>query len=341
MNNVGDSLNRYKRTSKVTVILVLCLAAVFLVSLNTGLIKIAPMDVFRLLMGSGSEQDAVILFDFRLPRMVIALFIGAGIGISGALLQGVSRNGLADPGILGINAGAGFAVLLFMFYFQGSLASESAGIWIMPLFAMAGALLAGMLTYLFAWKKGVSPIRLILAGIGVNAAFSALIIVIQLQLDPKNFSQAIVWLSGSIWGTNWDYVLAVMPWIVVLIPYTIYKARYLNVLYLGDDLAKALGVRVEKERGRLLVVSVLLSGTCVAVGGGIAFLGLAAPHLARRLVGPRHEHFLPITALVGALLLLTADVLGRTILMPTEIPVGLVVSALGAPYFIYLLIKMD
>lgn len=123
--------------------------------------------------------------------------------------------------------------------------------------------------------------------------------------------------------------------------YAIYKSRYLNMLSLGDEPAKALGVRVEKERGTLLIVSVLLAGVCVSVGGGVAFLGLVAPHLARRLVGPRHEHFLPVTALVGALLFLSADIVGRIILMPTEVPVRLVVSALGAPYFIYLLIKMD
>ncbi|WP_050183251.1 FecCD family ABC transporter permease [Domibacillus robiginosus] len=335
------SQKRSQRTSKIAAVLLLCLALTFLISLNTGLIQIAPIDVFRLLIGSGSEQNAVILFDFRLPRMVIALLIGAGIGISGAILQGISRNELADPGILGINAGAGFAVILFIFYFQGNAASAGAAIWVLPLFAMLGALLAGACTYLFAWKGGVSPTRLVLSGIGVNAAFAALIIVFQLKMDPKNFSQAIVWLSGSIWGTNWAYVLAVFPWILILIPYTIYKSRYLNVLYLGDELAKALGVRIEKERRKLLITSVLLAGTCVAVGGGIAFLGLVAPHLARRLAGPRHEHFLPVTALIGALLLLAADVIGRVILMPTEVPVGLVVSALGAPYFIYLLIKMD
>ncbi|MGD6993203.1 FecCD family ABC transporter permease [Sutcliffiella horikoshii] len=330
---------------KITVAIAIIVAMIFFTffaSLNMGYIRIAPIDVIQTLFGFGTEKDELVLFDFRLPRMVIALLIGAGLAVSGAILQAVSQNGLADPGILGINAGAGLAVVLFIYFYQGS--STSLGldsIFLMPLAALLGGIFAAFLIYTIAWKKGVTPIRLILVGIGVNAAFGAALIIFQLRMDPRDFMQATIWLSGSIWGTNWKFVLAVLPWIFILIPYTIYKARYLNILNLGDQIATGLGAAVERERRLLLVLSVALAGSCVAVGGGIAFLGLVAPHLARRIVGPKHQAMLPTSALMGALLLLIADTIGRNLLAPSEIPVGIVVSAIGAPYFIYLLMKTN
>lgn len=324
----------------IMVSLSIMIVLLFFLSLNMGFIRMAPLDVIRTLIGSGTERDWLILFDFRLPRMVIALLIGAGLSISGAILQAVAKNDLADPGILGINTGAGFAVVLFIFFFQGSTASlGTLSILIMPLAAFVGAAFAALAIYIIAWKNGVTPVRLILVGIGVNAAFGAALLIFQLKMDPRDFLQATIWLSGSIWGTNWKFVLAVLPWIVILIPYVLYKARYLNVLNLGDNVAAGLGLAVEKERRRLLFVAVALAGACVAVGGGIAFLGLVAPHLARRIVGPKHQAMLPTTALIGAFFMLLADMIGRNLLSPSEIPVGIVVSAIGAPYFIYLLMK--
>jgi len=321
-------------------ILLLAILAVFLVSLNMGTMKIPLAEVIKAFNGTGSEQNYTVLMHFRLPRMVIAILIGAGIAVSGAILQSVSRNALADPGILGINSGAGLAVVLYIFYFQGS--SFNSGIWsvyILPVAALFGAFLAAFLIYSLAWKQGVTPIRLVLVGIGINAAFGALIIVFQLMMDPNNFMQATIWLSGSIWGASWEYVVAILPWILLLIPWAVYKSQHLNVLNLGDHAATGLGITVERERRTLLFISVALAGACVAVGGGIAFLGLVAPHLARKLVGPRHHGMLPVSALLGSLVLLVADMIGKNLMAPSEIPVGLVVSCLGAPYFIYLLIK--
>nr|WP_318539878.1 iron ABC transporter permease [Terribacillus saccharophilus] len=329
-----------KKTSLVAIGLIVAILIIFFISLNTGTIPIGPSDVVKTLLGTGDGSFDVILFDFRLPRMVIALLIGIGMGIAGAILQGVSQNGLADPGILGINAGAGFAVVLYIFFLQDKLAGTgSLQVFIMPLFAFAGAFLAASLIYALAWKKGVTPVRLILVGIGVNAAFGGLIIVFQLMMEPKDFTQATIWLNGSIWQTSWNYVLALLPWIILLVPYAIFKAKALNVLTLGDQIAVGVGAPVQKERTIMLLLAVALAGACVAAGGAITFLGLVAPHLARRIVGPNHKHLLPICALIGALIMLVADTLSRTILAPSEIPIGLVVSAIGAPYFIYLLIK--
>lgn len=333
-------MNTTRKIMSVSMILLLAILAVFLVSLNMGTMKIPLAEVIKAFNGTGSEQNYTVLMHFRLPRMVIAILIGAGIAVSGAILQSVSRNALADPGILGINSGAGLAVVLYIFYFQGS--SFSSGIWsvyIMPFAALFGAFLAAFLIYSLAWKQGVTPIRLVLVGIGINAAFGALIIVFQLMMDPNNFMQATIWLSGSIWGASWEYVVAILPWILLLIPWAVYKSQHLNVLNLGDHTATGLGVTVERERRTLLFISVALAGACVAVGGGIAFLGLVAPHLARKLVGPRHQGMLPVSALLGSLVLLVADMIGKNLMAPSEIPVGLVVSCLGAPYFIYLLIK--
>ncbi|WP_113928776.1 iron ABC transporter permease [Bacillus sp. P14.5] len=333
-----------KRPMFIMLIITIGIIFMFLISLNSGAIRISPPDVLKTLAGMGTEKQELVLFDFRMPRMVIAILIGAGLAVSGAILQGVSRNGLADPGILGINAGAGLAVVIFIYFSQGSAMSsydlpQQFTIFAMPFSAFAGAALAAFLIYVIAWKNGVTPIRLILVGIGVGAGFGAALLIFQLKMNPRDFMSAAIWLAGSIWGTNWKFVLSVLPWIMILIPYAMLKARYLDVLALGDRLAVGLGTKVERERRILLAVAVGLAGACVSVGGGIGFLGLVAPHLARRLVGSKHGVLIPASALMGALILLMADFIGRSLLAPSEIPVGLVVSALGAPYFIYLLMK--
>jgi iron complex transport system permease protein len=312
----------------------------FIISLNLGVVRIAPLDVFKTLVGMGTARDHLVLVDFRLPRMILSLLIGAGLAVSGAILQGVTKNDLADPGILGINTGAGFMVILFIYFFQGSMNSVSTlGIFLMPLFALVGAVFAAFLIYVLAWKKGIDPVRLILVGIGVNSGFGAAIIIFQLKMNPQDFMQAAVWLSGDIWGTNWKFVTILAPLILLLLPFALYKSHTLNIMNLGDPVATGLGIRVEKERRLLLLVAVALAGFSVAAGGGIAFLGLVSPHIAKRLIGPKHQLFLPITAVLGSFLLLLADTIGRNLLAPTQIPVGIVVAIFSAPYFIFLLMK--
>lgn len=316
-------------------------AAVAFAAVNAGTMDI-PFDVvLSTLFGRGTPESELTLFQFRLPRIAMAILVGMGIAVSGAILQGVAQNPLADPGILGINSGAGFAVVLYMFFFQNTaFLTGWLSVFLMPLTALAGAFLAAILIYVLSLKDGrVTPIRLLLMGIGINAAFGAGLIILQMKMEPVDFMKAIVWLSGTIWGTNWTFVWALLPWILILLPWAIYRSSLLDVLRLGDPLAIGLGARTESARRGLLIVAVALAGSCVAVGGGITFLGLLAPHIARRLVGAAHARVLPLSAALGALLLLSADTAGRVVMAPMELPVGIVVSILGAPYFIYLLIR--
>ncbi|MBB6451644.1 iron complex transport system permease protein [Salirhabdus euzebyi] len=329
-----------KKAWLVGIILFLAIIGTILVNLNLGVISIPPLEVVKTFLGLGDEYNSMVLFHFRLPRIVIALLIGAAMAISGAILQSITNNELADPGIIGINAGAGFAVVLYIYLFQNSMAEVSSiSTFLLPLTALTGAMVAAILIYLISWKKGISPIRLILVGIGINSAFAALIIMFQLRMDPNDFTRATVWLSGNIAGADWTYVLALLPWVLILVPLAISLSNMLNTLQLGDDVAKSLGARVERNRLGLLFIAVALAGASVSVGGGIAFVGLVTPHLAKKIVGPVHELFLPITALMGALLLLLSDTIGRNILSPSEIPVGLIVSLVGGSYFVYLLMK--
>jgi iron complex transport system permease protein len=336
--SAGSDKSRRIREVSILSALAVLIVIIFVISMNTGFMRLSPLEVLHTLLGEGSKQQKLILFDFRLPRIVISLLIGAGFAVSGSILQGLSRNALAEPSTLGINAGAGFAVLIFISFVP---ATTAAPIFVLPLLALAGAALTATLIYFLSYRRadGLSPTRLILIGIAVGAGIYALQLILSLRLDPQNYQFVAIWLAGKIWGGDWRFVLALLPWILILLPFAFYKARVLNVLNLGDETSKGLGMPLERERLLLLATAVALAGSCVAVSGGIGFVGLIAPHLARRLVGPRHQIQLPAAALIGALLLLTADTIGRWILQPAEIPTGIVVAIIGAPYFLYLLAK--
>lgn len=333
-------IKKQRHAGIIACIFIILLIILFLISLNTGVIRIDPVTVVKTIFGSGTPRDELLLFEFRLPRITIAMLIGMGLAVSGAVLQGIVKNPLADPGIIGINAGAGLAVMLFVSYFSTELGNS---VFIMPVLAFAGAGAAAVIIYAFSYKKdeGVSPIRLILVGVAVAAGISALMIVLTLKLDPRTYDFVATWLAGSIWGSNWNFVLALLPWLLILIPFVYMKSRVLDVLNLGDHTAVSLGMDLEKERRILLAAAVGLAAASVSVSGGIGFVGLIAPHMTRRLVGNKHKYVIPICALVGAVLVLTADTIGRVILQPAEIPTGVVVAIIGAPYFLYLLAKLN
>lgn len=335
----------YKRKVAIrnTLIIIGCLVLLIIsliISMNAGYIKMSPLDTLRTLFGEGTDQEKMILFDFRLPRIVISMLTGMGLALSGCIIQNVAKNPLADSGLLGINAGASLMVILYVMIFS----TESfLSVFTLPFLALIGAGATAVLVYIFSYKKneGVTTMRLILTGVAVQAGVSALTTLLVVKLDETQYNFVVAWMSGSIWGSNWNFVLALLPWLLVLIPYTLTKASVMDILNLSDDIAYGLGVSVEKERRRLLTVAVALAASCVSVSGSISFVGLISPHLSRRLVGSRHRTLLLTTSLVGALLVSIADTIGRVIIQPSEIPTGIVVAVIGAPYFLYLLSRSN
>lgn len=332
-----QEVKKKKHRLTTMVVLGILIIVTFIISMNTGASKLSPLDVLHTVLGTGTDYQKLILFEFRLPRIIISILVGAGLAVSGCILQGVTRNPLADPGLLGITMGAGLAVVLFISFFPINV---QVTFW-MPIVAFIGASITGATIYLLAYSKkdGLIPVRLILVGLAVSAGLSAMLTMLSLRLSNNNYDMIAVWLVGRIWGSSWEFVLALLPWLLILLPYVFYKARVLDALNLGDKLAVGLGVPVEKERLKLLAVAVAIAAACVSVSGGIAFVGLIGPHLARRIIGPQHKYLLPTSALVGAFMLILADTLGRAILQPIEIPAGVVVAVIGAPYFLYMLSK--
>lgn len=290
------------------------------------------------ILGDGSFKEEFVLFSIRLPRIIITVLAGMALALSGAILQGITRNDLADPGIIGINSGAGVAIALFFLFFP---IDPGSFVYLLPLVAFLGALLTAFLIYIFSYNRevGLQPVRLVLIGVGFSMALSGLMIVLISSADTKKVDFIANWLAGNIWGADWPFILALLPWLIVLVPFTMYRANRLNLLGLSEPAAIGVGVSIEKERIVFLMVAVALAAAAVSVTGGIAFIGLMAPHIAKSLVGPRHQLFLPIAILLGGWLLLLADTIGRNILEPSGIPTGIVVSLIGAPYFMYLLLK--
>jgi iron complex transport system permease protein len=290
------------------------------------------------LLGLGTFKEEFVLFSVRLPRMIITLLAGMALALSGAILQGITRNDLADPGIIGINSGAGVAIAGFFLFFPIKAGSF---VYLLPLVAFVGALITACIIYMFSYNRntGLQLVRLVLIGVGFSMALSGLMIVLISSAERSKVDFIAKWLAGNIWGSDWPFIWAILPWLAVLIPFTLYKANRLNLLGLSEPVAISIGVSIEKERIVLLLTAVALAASAVSVTGGIAFIGLMAPHIAKTLVGPRNQLFIPVAILIGGWLLLLADTIGRNLVDPDGIPTGIMVALIGAPYFMYLLLK--
>lgn len=334
-------INKNKKFILISIILLALIFITFLVSLNLGSFAISPKDVIKTLFGQGQRNYEIAIFKLRLPRIVIGILVGSALAVAGTILQGVTKNDLADSGILGINSGAALFVVIYIYFMNGNVYDgiSNLTIFTMPIVALCGALFGAFLIYMLAWKDGISSSRLLLIGIGINIAFTSILTIFQLKFTTQEFNRVMAWTSGSIWGSSWKYVIAVLPFILFFMILTIYKARYLDVLNLGDEVSTGLGIKVEKERRKLIIYAVILSGVATSVAGSISFLGLVSPHIARKLVGPKHKKLIPTAALIGTLMLLISDTISRNLLAPIEIPVGIVVSIIGVPYFIYLMLS--
>ena len=277
------------------------------------------------------DKNYFTLMEYRLPRAVLAILLGGALAISGVLVQSVVRNPLASPDILGINNAAG-SVAVSVLMFLPNLAFY----W-MPIFAFLG----GVLSFVILWVVcgfNFRPIKMAIIGVALSALWAAISHYLMLT-NPVEINTAMLWLTGSLWGRSWSYLNVVLPWLVVLLPLPFIFCRDLDTLGLGENKASTLGVTVNKVQISVLALAVALSTTAVAICGPIAFLGLVAPHLARRLVGGRHRTLLPAALIIGALLLQLSDILARVIDPPTELPAGILTAIIGAPYFFYLLMR--
>lgn len=315
-------------------LIILTLIAIVL-SVGQGEYPVPPLDVIKTVLGleTGNPDFSFIVMTLRLPRTLVAWGVGMGLAIAGTITQGITRNPLASPGIIGVNAGASLAaVTLIVLYPELPIA-------LIPLAAFGGALLVALLIYLLAWKDGSSPVRLILVGVGFSLIAGSLTNLMVTFGNIYNVSQALVWLAGSVYGRSWEQLTVFLPWLTGFGLLSLLMSRELNALQLGDEIARSLGSRLELQRGLLLLSSVALAGSAVATAGNIGFVGLMAPHLGRQLVGPSHEGLLPVAALTGGFVVVVADLLGRLLFAPIELPCGIITAIVGAPYFLYLLIR--
>ena len=277
------------------------------------------------------DKNYFTLMEYRLPRALLAIIIGGALAISGVLVQSVVRNPLASPDILGINNAAGLVAVTVLIFLP-----NLAFYWL-PIFAFIG----GVLSFILLWMIcafNFRPIKMAIIGVALSALWAAISHYLMLT-NPVEINTAMLWLTGSLWGRSWAYVNVVLPWLLVLLPLPFIFCRDLDTLGLGENKAATLGVSVNKTQILVLVLAVALSTTAVAICGPIAFLGLVAPHLARKLVGGRHRTLLPAAMLIGTLLLQISDILARVIDPPTELPAGILTAIIGAPYFFYLLMR--
>ncbi|WP_336078478.1 FecCD family ABC transporter permease [Paenibacillus sp. 203] len=331
-------LSRNTRGISIILLLVVLTLLVAVLSMNVGKMNLTPLEVFKVIIGEGTSKQNLIVFDFRLPRIVLSILVGIGMGISGCIMQSLLKNDMASPGTLGISSGSGLFVLMYITLFasEGLLSPI-----LLPGLAFAGGLTAAFMIFMFAFRRGrdISPTGLILTGVAMGSGYSALSLMLTLRLDKQQYDFALRWQAGDLWGDDWSYIMVLLPWVLIICFYVFYRSNTLNTLNLGNQTASGLGVAIKREFIGLTIAAVALASGSVALGGNFFFVGMVSPHLARKLVGPNHKLLLPTTALVGALVILIADTLTRTISFGADIPTGIIITILVTPYFLYLLSK--
>ncbi|MCO5072439.1 MAG: iron ABC transporter permease [Rhizobiaceae bacterium] len=332
------------------VILLLALGVVVTaaLSLTAGAADASAYAVLRHWVFGGSAagplslRDQVIIQDIRLPRILMGILVGSGLAISGAVLQGLFRNPLADPGLVGVSAGAGLGAVSIIVLGGTSLAPVVAvlGIYALPLFAFIGSLIVTLILYRVATRQGRTSIAtMLLAGIALSALAMALTGVLVFVADDRQLRDLTFWQLGSLAGATWPKVAASSPIILLGIVAAPFMARGLNALALGEATAAHLGVPVQRLKHVTIVMVSAVVGACVAISGGIGFVGIVVPHLLRLFIGPDNRYLLPASALLGAIMLMAADAVSRTIVAPAELPIGIVTAAVGAPFFLWILLR--
>lgn len=318
--------------SRIVVIVTLALALVAaIIAIGLGSVYIPISDILSTIFSSSSKAvNDTIIWDIRLPRVLLAMIIGANIAISGALLQAVMGNPLADPGLTGVTSGAAACVLVIM------LAAPQYTQFI-PIAAFVGGLIAAAIVYLLAWRRtGISPITIILSGVAVNALCGGLIGLLTIMYSDR-LPAAVQWLNGSLAAKGNNALMMVLPYAIVGWILSFFAIRKANIIRLGDQVASNLGENVNRIRILLSLLAVFLAAISVAAIGMIGFVGLVVPHMARLLVGSDYKYLLPMSMALGALVLLIADTAGRTLFAPLDIPAGILMAVIGGPYFLYLM----
>lgn len=301
----------------------------FILSVIKGSVEIPFMEVWQAMLGEVGGVHEQILMNIRLPRTIVAALVGINLSLSGAILQAVMKNPLADPHIIGISSGAGLAGIFVMLV----LPEEG---WLVTPVAFAGAMAAALCIYILAWKNGIRPIRIILAGVAVSAFLGAGISALMIFYSDRVHS-ALMWMVGGLSARSWPHVTMILPYTVAGFLMALFGARHLNILQLGDEMAKGLGLRVELVRLSMSAVAALLAASAVSVAGLLGFVGLIVPHAARLMIGSDYRFLLPASALLGMAVVMFSDTFARTAFAPTELPVGIIMAVLGAPFFLFLL----
>ncbi len=346
LTRVAQRENRSHLARLVIAVLALLLILIFLFSLASGASDASVWRLVLALSGIAPEQldalDRIVVLDIRLPRAVLGMLIGAALAVSGAIMQGLFRNPLADPGIVGLTAGASLGAVSFIVLGSTTLATVTAilGIYAVPLGAVFGCIVTTILLYRVSTRHGATSVAtMLLAGIALGAMAEAFRGVLVFWSDDNQLRDITFWSLGSLAGATWTKVLAAGPIIVTVLLTSPLMARNLNAMALGEAPARHLGVRVQRFKNLAIIAIAAYVGAAVAVSGGIGFVGIIVPHLLRLLIGPDHRYLLPAAALLGAILLLLADSIARQIVAPAELPIGIVTAAIGAPFFLWILLR--
>nr|WP_312290928.1 iron ABC transporter permease [Clostridium chromiireducens] len=331
-----------KRNFKiVSLILIGLLLLSLILYLSWGSFKISPLDIIKTILGEGTKLQKSALLNIRVPRLLVGISVGIALSTAGALLQTITKNELADSGIIGINAGAAVAAVIFISLKTTDYYSElgNLSIYVLPSMAIIGAGISAAVIYFLSGRNRIRPRRLLLIGLGINAGLNAFITFFTFRGGVSDYNRVLVWISGSLWGSGWSYAKIITPIVVLMFILVLINYKKLDVLNLSDEHAVCLGLNLDKERKKFLTYAVILAGTATAFAGNVSFIGLISPHIAKKLVGPYHKNFLVISAVISTIIILIADAVSRNLFSPIEIPVGITISILGVPYFIYLMMK--
>ncbi|PRY84639.1 FecCD family ABC transporter permease [Mongoliibacter ruber] len=339
--------HKEKKQMKVLVSLSVLLLAVILIALSVGAFGIPMTSIFSMIAdgmgistGSYTQQELRVLTNIRLPRVLLAMLVGGGLGLSGAALQGLFRNPLVEPGLIGVSSGGALFAVIYIVFGASMPLMSSLGKIGLPLFAFLGGLINTFLVYKLASQSGKTDISLlILAGVALNALCGALIGLVIFYADDAALRNFTFWSLGDIGGANWQKVGISFCFLLIPVGMILSQFRSLNALAIGENEAFHMGVNVQLVKYILLFASALIVGTAVSLTGTIGFVGLIVPHLIRLLYGADHKLVLPGSFLLGAILLSVADILARTLMMPAELPIGIITAIIGAPFFIWLIIN--